>query len=144
MTDTSAYVSLTSLMTLSITRWSLLFSGGEEAGGVGAEPPQGSVGGVVSATALAVIGIPGVDGVTFPDGTVQTTAAAEPTVTFVTTKMRRAVTAGLNPPSEDGFERAFCPTGSTIINSWTYSEFVESVSGRKSWNNVTETLCQLD
>ncbi len=35
MNDTSAYVRLTSLMMPSMTLWSLIFSGGEEAGGVG-------------------------------------------------------------------------------------------------------------
>ena len=41
--------SLTSLLTLPMTLWSLLFSGGQEAEGVGAEPPQVIVGSAIAA-----------------------------------------------------------------------------------------------
>ena len=47
MHDTSAYVNLTSLVMPPMTLWSPFFSGGEEAEGVGAEPPQEGVGGAI-------------------------------------------------------------------------------------------------
>ncbi len=90
--------------------------------GVGVSQPQAR---------LHVGGTAGVDGIMFPDGTVQTTAASGGR-SYITT--RRTANPSLYPDP-------WCPDGWTIEDSWTYRIWGETVTGRTL---VRETLCSCD